>query len=137
MELAPDISSQDVNPVAVSPVHAREAVPPASPSLVLHQCDELLTLQESLIISTIKRRREQVQRHETSIAECEDVYSRLDVSNKLTNCKKSSTHSLSFVLKWCSILQLSLSFAAERETETHRGIASFRDREGEGSDGTN
>lgn len=80
MELAPGTSSQDVNPVAVSPVQAREAVPPAGPSLVLQQCDELLTLQESLIISAIERRREQAQRHETSRAECEDVCSRLDVS---------------------------------------------------------
>lgn len=79
MELAtPD--NENVSAVAVSPVLAREAVPPAGLPLVLQQCNELLVLQENLILSEIQHRREQVQRHETSRTECEGVYSQLDVS---------------------------------------------------------
>ena len=87
MELAPDTSShqkEDASPVAVSPIQAREVIPPARPSLVLQQCEELLKLQEGLILSAIEHRREQAQRHETSRAECEDVYSRLDVSDSVS-----------------------------------------------------
>ena len=68
--------------MVVSPIQKREAitVPPTRAPLVLQQCSELLALQESIILSGIQRQREQAQRHETSRAECEDVYSQLDVN---------------------------------------------------------
>ena len=74
------IQKENVPLMVVSPIQQKEAVPPSRPPLVLQQCSELLALQESIILSGIQRQREQAQRHETSKAECEDVYSQLDVS---------------------------------------------------------
>ncbi len=74
---------ENVPPMVASPIQNREAVPAARAPLVLQQCSELLALQESIILSGIQRQREQIQRHETSRAECEDVYSQLDVSLSL------------------------------------------------------
>ena len=81
------IQKENLPPMAMvmSPIQKREAVAPALPPLVLQQCSELLALQESIILSGIQRQREQAQRHETSRADCEDVYSQLEVclNNKL------------------------------------------------------
>ena len=76
------IQKENVPLMVVSPIQKREAitVPPARAPLVLQQCSELLALQESIILSGIQHQREQAQRHETNRAECEDVYSQLDVS---------------------------------------------------------
>ena len=71
------IQKENVPLMVVSPIQKRE---PARPPLVLQQCNELLALQESIILSGIQRQREETQRHETSRAECEDVYYQLDVS---------------------------------------------------------
>jgi hypothetical protein len=74
------IQKENVPRMVASPIQKREAVPAARAPLVLQQCSELLALQESIILSGIQRQREQIQRHETSRAECEDVYSQLNVS---------------------------------------------------------
>lgn len=73
------VQKENVRPLVVSPVQTRAAVPPSRPSVVLQQCNDLLDLQESLILSGVQHQREQTHRHETSRAECEDVYSQLDV----------------------------------------------------------
>lgn len=70
------IQKENVPRTVMSPIQKREA---ARVPLVLQQCSELLALQESIILSGIQRQREHAQRQETSRAECEDVYSQLNV----------------------------------------------------------
>ena len=74
------MQKENLQPTVLSPIRSNEVAPPLPSPVVLQQCNELLALQESLILSGIERRREQAQSHETSRAECEDVYSMLEVS---------------------------------------------------------